>query len=165
MHPETPPEGRTLEDLFANRPIDLEQAMAHLTQTAKDLGLPFGKREKTYNSRLAQELGKLAEKQGSGERFHMAAFRAYFVDGLNIGLASTLVKLGMSVGLSEEQVRETLDKRTFADAVDKDWRRSAEVGIRAVPTFLFNGRSLVGAQPYEKLVRLVEANGVDRGKG
>ncbi len=30
-----------------------------------------------------------------GEKFHMAAFRAYFVDGLNIGLQSTLVELGM----------------------------------------------------------------------
>ena len=136
--------------------------MAHLKNTAKDLGLPFGKREKTYNSRLAQELGKLAEKQGSGERFHMAAFKAYFVDGSNIGLESTLVKLGMSVGLSEEQLRETLEKRTFAAAVDKDWRRSAELGIRAVPTFLINGMSLVGAQPYEKLVQLVEADGVAR---
>ena len=60
LHPETPEAGLTLEELFAGRPVDIKQVLAHLNRTAKDLGLPFGKRERTYNSRLAQELGKLA---------------------------------------------------------------------------------------------------------
>ena len=160
LHPETPEEGLTLEELFAGRPVDIKQVLANLNRTARDLGLPFGKREKTFNSRLAQELGKLAEKQGYGERFHMAAFRAYFADGLNIGLQSTLVDLGASVGLSEGQVLEVLEKRTFEEAVDQDWMRSYQLGVKAVPTFMINGMSLVGAQPYEKLVQLMEGSGV-----
>jgi len=160
LHPETPGAGLTLEELFAGRPIDIKQVLAHLNRTAKDLGLPFGKREKTYNSRLAQELGKLAEKQGCGQQFHMAAFRAYFADGLNIGLQETLVELGTSIGLSAKQVLEVLEKRTFEEAVDKDWMRSYQLGVKAVPTFMINGMSLVGAQPYEKLVQLMEGSGV-----
>ena len=160
LHPETPAEGLSLEKLFAGRPVDIKQVLAHLSRTAKDLGLPFGKREKTYNSRLAQELAKLAEEQGCGEQFHMAAFRAYFADGLNIGLQSTLVELATSVGLSAEKVLEVLEKRTFEEAVDKDWMRSYQLGIKAVPTFMINGVSLVGAQPYEKLVQLMEGSGV-----
>jgi predicted DsbA family dithiol-disulfide isomerase len=160
LHPETPAEGLTLEELFAGRPVDVKQVLAHLNRTARDLGLPFGKRERTYNSRLAQELGKLAEKQGCGEQFHMAAFRAYFADGLNIGLRSTLVELGTSVGLSAEQVLEVLEKRTFEEAVDQDWMRSYQLGVKAVPTFIINGMSLVGAQPYEKLVQLMQGSGV-----
>jgi predicted DsbA family dithiol-disulfide isomerase len=164
LHPETPAEGLTLEELFAGRPVDIKQVLAHLTRTAKDLGLPFGKREKTYNSRLAQELSKLAEMQGCGEQFHMAAFRAYFVDGLNIGLRSTLMELGTTIGLSAEQVLEVLEKRTFEEAVDQDWRRSYQLGVKAVPTFMINGMSLVGAQPYEKLVQLMEAGGVAKNR-
>ena len=122
--------------------------------------MPFGKREMTYNSRLAQELAKLAEKQGCGEKFHMEAFRAYFADGLNIGLRSTLVELGTSVGLPAEQVLEVIEKRTFEEAVDQDWTRSYQLGVKAVPTFMINGMSLVGAQPYEKLVQLMEGSGV-----
>ena len=160
LHPETPPEGLTLEELFAGRPINIKQALAHLSKTAKDLGLPFGKRERTFNSRLAQELGKLAEAQGCGEQFHMATFRAYFADGLNIGLESTLVDLGLSVGLSKEQILEALQERTYEEAVDKDWKRSYQLGIKAVPTFMMNTMSLVGAQPYEKLVQLMNGNGV-----
>jgi predicted DsbA family dithiol-disulfide isomerase len=116
----------------------------------------------TYNSRLAQELGKFAEHEKKGDDFHNAAFRAYFADGQNIGLKSNLVKLGVSVGLPEEQVREVLEQRLFKEAVDEDWSRSHQMGVTAVPTFMMNGRSLVGAQPYDKLAQLVERVGISR---
>jgi predicted DsbA family dithiol-disulfide isomerase len=152
----------TLEELFAGRPINIKQVLENLSSVAAELGLPLGKREKTYNSRMAQELGKLAEKQGFGEQFHMAAFKAYFADGWNIGLDSTLIDLGTSIGLSEIDIKDALEKRTFKNAVDEDWNRSHQKGVTAVPTFILNGISLVGAQPYEKLVELMEANGVNK---
>jgi predicted DsbA family dithiol-disulfide isomerase len=152
----------TLEELFAGRPIDIKQVLAHLSSVAAELGLPLGKREKTYNSRLAQELGKLAEQRGLGEQFHMAAFKAYFADGCNIALNSTLIDLGTSVGLSENDVQDALSKRTCKKAVDADWSRSHQLGVTAVPTFRLNGMSLVGAQPYEKLVQLMEAGGIKK---
>jgi predicted DsbA family dithiol-disulfide isomerase len=162
LHPETPTEGLTLEELFAGRPVDINQVLTRLNRTAKDLGLPFGKRERTYNSRLAQELGKMAEKQGCGEQYHLAAFKAYFADGLNIGLQSILLDLGTSVGLSKKVVLEVLENRVFEEAVDEDWTRSHQLGIKAVPTFMIDGMPLVGAQPYEKLVQLMEAHGVNK---
>ena len=162
LHPETPQEGRTLEELFAGRPININQVLEQLSQTARQLDLPFGKREMTYNSRLAQELGKYAEHEETGDDFHNAAFRAYFADGQNIGLKSNLVKLGVSVGLPEEHVREVLEQRLFKTAVDEDWSRSQQMGVTAVPTFIMNGMSLVGAQPYEKLTQMVESHGVNR---
>jgi predicted DsbA family dithiol-disulfide isomerase len=152
----------TLEELFAGRPINIKQVLENLSKVAAELGLPLGKREKTYNSRMAQELGKLAEIKGFGEQFHMAAFKTYFADGLNIGLDSTLIGLGTSIGLSEIDVRDALEKRTFKKAVDEDWNSSYQKGVTAVPTFRLNGMSLVGAQPYEKLVELMEANGVTK---
>jgi len=54
LHPETPKEGRLLADLFANQPLNIDQMVAHLKQKANELGLPFGDRKQTYNSRLAQ---------------------------------------------------------------------------------------------------------------
>jgi len=136
--------------------------MEHLTRTARELKLPFGNRKMTYNSRLAQELGKFAEQRQKGDAFHHAAFRAYFGDGLNIGLMSTLADLGATVGLGREATQEVLEKRLFKEAVDQDWTRSHQMGVTAVPTFMMNGMSLVGAQPYEKLVQMVENNGVAR---
>lgn len=162
LHPETPQEGRTLEELFAGRPINIKEVLEHLNRTARELDLPFGKREMTYNSRLAQELGKFAEHEKKGDDFHNAAFRAYFADGQNIGLKSNLVKIGVSVGLPEQKVQEVLEQRLYREAVDQDWNRSYQMGVTAVPTFMMNGMSLVGAQPYEKLVEMMEAHGVKK---
>jgi len=136
--------------------------MDHLTRTARELELPFGRREKTYNSRLAQELGKLAEQQGRGDDFHNAVFRAYFADGLNIGLIPILIELGSSADLTGKQIQDVLENRTFKEAVDQDWTRSYQLGVKAVPTFMMNGMSLAGAQPYEKLVQVMESQEVKR---
>ena len=136
--------------------------MEQLIHTAKELDLPFGKREKTYNSRLAQELGKFAEQQRKGDDFHNSVFRAYFAEGLNIGLQSTLVDIGAKIGLTSESVQEVLEKRLFKEAVDKDWTRSYQMGVNAVPTFMMNGMPLAGAQPYEKLVQMMEAHGIKK---
>jgi predicted DsbA family dithiol-disulfide isomerase len=136
--------------------------MEQLIRTAKELDLPFGRRQKTFNSRMAQELGKFAEQEGKGDDFHHSVFRAYFADGLNIGLPSTLADISAKVGLGSESVQEVLEKRLFKEAVDKDWTRSYQKGVTAVPTFMMNGMALAGAQPYEKLVQLMGAHGVPK---
>jgi len=148
--------------LFAGRPINIEDMVARLKQVANDLGLPFGSREKTYNSRLAQELGKWAESEGKGDEFHHAVFRAYFAEGLNIGEISTLVKIGEKIGLPEENLRTVLDTRAYKDAVDSDWARSYQLGITAVPTFMINRQTLVGAQPYNVLAKFMDSNHITR---
>ena len=113
LHPDTPEQGRTLEELFKGRDIDIDQMMNHLKQVASKLGLPFGKRKKTYNSRLAQELGKFAESKGKGNKFHNAVFRAYFVDGQNLGKMSILVKLAESIHLKGIEAQKVIQDRTF----------------------------------------------------
>jgi predicted DsbA family dithiol-disulfide isomerase len=136
--------------------------MDHLKQVAFKLGLPFGDRKKTYNSRLAQELGKFAEQKGKGDEFHKTMFRAYFVDGQNIGKPSILMELAKSIHLSDKEVRKVIQDRTYKDAVDLDWKRSHESGVTAVPTFLFNHQRLVGAQNFQTLEKLLLSNNVKR---
>ncbi len=129
--------------------------MAHLQATAKELGLPFGPRSTTYNSRLAQELGLWAEDQGTGEPFHMAAFHAYFADGLNIAKIPVLLELARKVGLSEKEAKNVLTQRSYKEKVDKDWADSRFKSINAVPTFVMGHHKLVGAQSYAALVDLI----------
>jgi predicted DsbA family dithiol-disulfide isomerase len=155
LHPETPPEGRTLQDLFAGRHFDIPQMLSHLKQVAQDLQLPFGDRQMTYNSRRAQELGKWAEQNGKGDAFHHAVFRAYFARGYNIYDMGTLIAIAESVGLDGNDAREVLDSGAFKEAVDRDWSQAYKTGVTAVPTFLFNGQTLVGAQPYAALKNFI----------
>ena len=162
LHPDTPVEGLSLEELFAGRPVNITHMMQRLKQAAHELGLPLGERKRTYNSRLAQELAKWAESRGKGDLFHEAVFRAYFVDGINIGKADKLAKLAGLIGLPEQQALAVLDSRSFKDAVDADWLRSRTLGITAVPTFIAGSSKLVGAQPYEVLEQLVLTVGAQK---
>ncbi len=155
LHPETPEEGRTLEDLFAGRPVDVAAMRDQLRQTADRLGLAFGDRRMTFNSRRAQELGKWAESKGCGQAFHQRVFRAYFVDGLNIARVPVLEAIAATVGLPAGEVEVVLSRGDFRETVDGDWARSRMMGVNAVPTFVINGHRLVGAQTYAALAELV----------
>jgi predicted DsbA family dithiol-disulfide isomerase len=139
-----------LQELFKGR-IDLEGMKSRLMAVAREEGLPFGPRDKTYNSRLAQELGKWAESKGRGPAYQDAVFRAYFAEGRNIGKLSELLALAGSLSLPVEEARKVLEERSFKDLVDADWQRSYRMGVQAVPTFLLGGQFLVGAVPYETL--------------
>jgi len=117
--------------------------------------LALGDRTKTYNSRLAQELGKWAEENGRGDEYHQAVFHAYFADGRNIGEISILLDLAKRIGLPPLEAKKVLESRKFQHAVDRDWARSQAMGVTAVPTFFIGDQSLVGAQPYRVLEQFV----------
>lgn len=129
--------------------------MNRLKSVAQAEGLPFGERKMTYNSRRAQELGKWAEEQGQGEAFHRAMFRAYFVNGQNLSDLDVLEQAAESVGLDGDRAREVVEQGEYAEAVDRDWAYSRERLIQAIPSFRANGRTVVGAQPYEALAKLI----------
>ncbi|UCH82496.1 MAG: DsbA family protein [Nitrospiraceae bacterium] len=163
LHPETPEEGTLLEDLFSGfSSQDLKTMKDRLKKAADEAGLPLGDRMKTFNSSLAQELGKWAETKDKGDPFHFAVFRAFFADGINIAKISALMDITASVGLSRDEAEEVISYRTFKADVDKDWSLASEKGITAVPTFVMNNARLVGTQPYEMLERLMEEKGVKK---
>jgi len=120
----------------------------------------MGERTKTFNSRLAAELGKWAESKGKGDAFHNAAFRAYYVDGINIAKADKLIGLAEAAGLPGREAAEVLHGRTFREAIDADWELAGQLGITAVPTFVLDGWAVVGAQPYEVLEKFLLDHGV-----
>jgi predicted DsbA family dithiol-disulfide isomerase len=159
LHPDTPMEGRSLEELFAGRDYDVDAMYARMKGLMEAESLPYGKRTHTYNSRLAQELGKWADTQDRGYAIHDALYKAYFVEARNIGDVDVLMDVVRAVGLPEDAAREVLEKRTFKDAVDGDWAKSHQYGVTGVPTFAAGGYGVVGAQPYEAIEDLVKNAG------
>ena len=162
LHPDTPVEGREMAGFYAQRGLDPEQMYQQMKARMDAEGLPYGRRTHTYNSRLAQELGKWADTQPGGSAIHDKLYRAYFVDARNIGDPDVLVEIAESAGLDGVEARKVLEERRFKAAVDADWQKSANYGVTGVPTFVAARYGVVGAQPYEALAQLVEKAGAAR---
>ena len=74
LHPSTPPEGMLLTDLL--RGMDLEAAHRRIDQLMDELGLEHGERDRTYNTRLAQELLMWSKTQQEGDALVEQLYRA-----------------------------------------------------------------------------------------
>ena len=165
LHPDTPAEGRALQDLFRGGADGLAERYARMKALMEAEGLPYAERSHTYNSRLAQELGSWADTVDASGAIHDALYRAYFVDRRNIGDKDILLAIAESVGLKRDDAHEVLEERTFSAVVDADWAKSRGYGVTGVPTFVVGRAGVVGAQPYVAIERLLIEAGAKRRSG
>ena len=162
LHPETPQEGRTLLELFQSNPDDIKEKNIRMKELMDQEELPYIDRTHTYNSRLAQEVGAWAETMQKNTSIHDNFFEAYFVKGLNIGLEEVILDVVSNSGLDINEARLVIKDRIFKKNIDEDWKKSNEYGVTGVPTFVYSGQSLVGAQPYENLEQFLNHFGVKK---
>ena len=60
-----------------------------------------------------------------------------------------LIGYAVDLGIERAGFTRCLDERRFAATVEADVSQARALGITGTPTFLINGRQLVGAQPIE----------------
>jgi len=61
-----------------------------------------------------------------------------------------------TLGLDQTKFTECLDSSKFGEAVKADMELGSKLGINSTPTLYVNGRPVVGAQPYEYFVAVIE---------
>ena len=67
-----------------------------------------------------------------------------------------LLRYAGDVGLPVEKFTQCLDEHRFAAAVDADVEQARAIGVRSTPTFIINGRPLVGAHPIENFRSVID---------
>lgn len=149
-----------LSELFGERNARIEGMRQRLRELMSAEGLEYVDRVWISNSRRAQELAKWSEQRGKPE-IHDALFTAYFARGEDIGDVAVLVRIAESIGERGHEVRELLESGALAPAVDEDWSFARRLGVTGVPTYVCDGRAIVGAQPYALLERLVQVAGAE----
>lgn len=157
LDPSVPPEGRTTTP--RQQPGD---PPSPVEQRAESAGLHF-QRGRTFrpNSHLALETATFAQETNAShevqEALHKALYGAHFETLENIGDIDTLVRLGTEAGLDGTALREALEQRTYRDQVDEEIGMVQELGVSAVPTFIFNNEyAIVGAETYPAFQRMME---------
>ncbi len=148
IHPETPPTGRPMTELF--RKADIGRMTEHLRTMGAPFGITFADRPFLSNSRLALIAAEFARGQGRFQPVHEAIFSAYFSQGLDIGDLDVLSDIIRKAGLDAEAFRGETRSNSYACLLQQAQQKAAEAGVTGVPTFIIAGkRTIVGAQPLD----------------
>lgn len=107
-------------------------------------------------SRLAHEAAKWAGKHGCFEEYNIALFRAFFEHGKNIGDIEILKGLASDLKLDAKALHTALKNSDYTAMVLADEDEARQVGVRAVPAFVVNGKVVAaGVQSTERLHELL----------
>jgi predicted DsbA family dithiol-disulfide isomerase len=153
-------ESDTVTHLAQKYGSSVEQAQAmidRMTATAAADGLDFRfDLARGGNTFDAHRLLHLASAHGLQDAMKERLMRAYLTEGELISDRATLERLGVEIGLPEDEVRDTLATDRFSDEVRADERTARSLGINAVPFFVVDrafGAS--GAHEPEALLQLL----------
>lgn len=112
------------------------------------MDMPLPAHQRAYPAALASHC---ANEQGKFWEFHDKMFQnqAKLEDSDLKGYAKEL-------GLDAGKFGECLDKKKYADLIEKSKKEADKAGIQATPSFLINGRLLQGAQPFERFKEAID---------
>lgn len=65
-------------------------------------------------------------------------------------------KLAADLKLDTKKFDACVDSKKYADAIKSDLNAGVALGVQGTPSFVINGTVLVGAQPYENFVKVIE---------
>lgn len=107
----------------------------------------FDRIARTPNTVNAHRLIRFAAKQDRGAAVVEALFRAYFLEGRDIGDSGTLVEVAAACGLDDEETRDFLAGSDYRSDVLAEHDMAVGLNISGVPCFILEGRyAVVGAQ-------------------
>lgn len=157
----TQPETNPYEYFSKAKGIPVTQAKAmheHAKNAGKEAGIDFNfDHSKVANSFRGHLLIQLAKKKGLANEMEEALFEAQFITAKNIDDEATLLEIGTSVGLAEEDIKNALQSDEMAHAVSQDGLVARQLGINAVPYFVFNDKyGVSGAQQPELFLEVLE---------
>ena len=135
------------------------RAYAPIMDRAEAMGLPinFEAMARTPNTLDAHRLIHWAGIEQCQYEAVDALFKAYFVDGRDIGDREVLGDIADSIGMDAAVVGKLLASDADCDAIRQRDAHSREMGITAVPTFVVAGKHAVpGAQPAELWQKVIE---------
>jgi len=161
LDPGAPPGAATpVREVYERKfgPGQADGMIERVTTMAADEGLTFDMdRALRANTLLAHRLLWLAGERGVQDALKERLLRAYFSEGRNVGDPDTLADLAAECGLDREAVLGFLASDAGRAEVAGDLTEALELGITAVPTYVFDGRwSVPGAQDPDTFLRVLE---------
>lgn len=93
-----------------------------------------------------------AGEQGKYWEYHDLLFTGDLAMG-----RSAYLQYAEELGLDTEALSECIDSQRFAHRVEADYSYARSMGISGTPSFLINGIPVIGAQPLETFIQIIDA--------
>jgi predicted DsbA family dithiol-disulfide isomerase len=155
LNPDMPTDGMAREAYLAAKfggaghAHRIYQAVA---EAGASVAIPFAfdRIRRTPSTRDAHRLIRLAAREGRADALVEALFRAYFVEGRDLGERGTLADIAAEAGLERSAARVFLESTAGLDLVLAEDRGARRLGINAVPCYIFERQyAISGAQEPE----------------
>jgi len=105
----------------------------------------------------AAEASECAAEQGKFWEYHDYLFEHQAGENQGAFTRDNLKVFTANLGLDTELFNSCLDTSKYADVVQNETASVQALGVRSTPSFLLNGRPLVGAQPFEVFQQYIDA--------
>ncbi len=162
LNPDMPAEGMErrayLEAKFGGK-AQAAEVYARIEEAAAESGLEidWGRIARTPNTLDAHRLIHWAGIEGRQIAVVSALFRAYFLEGRDIGDREVLADIADGAELDAAAIRRLLDGEADAEHVAGRDAHARERGVTGVPTHIIAEQHVVpGAQPTELWLQLVD---------
>lgn len=117
---------------------------------------------RTLQSFDAHRLLHFAKEHGKQVELKERIFEAQWVEGVDCGEASELVRLAESVGLDPDRAMAVLASDQFAAEVREDEEAARQLGITGVPFFVIGRYGVSGAQSADVLLAALDRAHLDQ---
>ena len=153
LNPEMPAEGMPRQEYLQAKfggAANAAQVYDRVIEAGHTVGIDFAfdRIVRTPSTVQAHRLVRLSQQAelDRGEQVTEALFRAYFLEGEDIGDRDTLAEIGARGGLDREEVAHYLQGTHDRDAVIQEDAMARKLGINGVPCFIVDGRyAIAGA--------------------
>ena len=107
-------------------------------------------------SRRAAVAARAAQEQGRFWEYHDLLYENQGSKNAGAFSDESLIGFAREAGLDVERFESSFKGGKYEDIVEQVFREAQDAGIQGTPTFLINGRILVGAQPLEVFEQMIE---------
>jgi predicted DsbA family dithiol-disulfide isomerase len=162
LNPDMPPSGierrAYLERKFGSG-SRIQQIFGAVVTAGQGEGIPFAfdRIARTPDAVPSHRLVRHLSRFGQGSEAVEAVFKAYFVDGRDIGDIDLLAAMAGEMGFDEAEILAYLESEEDVADIYSENARAHRQGINGVPSYLFDETfALSGAQESDVFLRLID---------
>jgi protein-disulfide isomerase len=108
-------------------------------------------------SRWAAEATECAAEQEAFWEYHDLLFSSQSGENQGAFTKDKLKNFAQSLGLNADAFNGCLDSGRYAGLVAGETQAAQQLGVRSTPTFLVNGRPVLGAQPFDVFAEHIDS--------